>query len=398
MVHKSAIVIGGGIVGLAIGLELALKGVAVTVLEKEKAVATHQTGRNSGVIHAGPYYAPGSLKARLCGEGNRLLVNFALEHNIAHEITGKLLLANSSNELDRLASIANRAQSNGVASEIIDGKRIREIEPFAAGIAALHVKSTGIIDYGAVAAKFAGLAKQHGADIVLGAEVTRVTSGEKEVAVEHTKGWHKAELLINAAGLHSDRVAVLAGVTPAIRIVPFRGEYFELSARVSHLVRGLIYPVPDPRLPFLGVHLTKMVGGGIHAGPNAVLAFAREGYTWRDINLKDVWSTLSYPGFSRLALKNLPTGAREIVRSLSPSIFARDLSKLVPGIEKHDLAPSKSGVRAQAIDKQGRLVDDFVIQRTGNQVHILNAPSPAATASIAIAKYVVSSLYGDKRS
>ena len=395
MKYRSVIIIGGGVVGLAISQELSAAGVSVTLIEKESAFALHQTGRNSGVIHAGPYYAPGSLKAKLCTQGNQLMVDFARDRGIAHEITGKLLLATTNLEVARLQALAARAEANGVPSEIISRDRIKELEPFAAGISALHVKTTGIIDYGTVAQKLATLSEKNGAELVLGSTVSGMRTSNDSVTVEHSKGTHTASLLINAAGLFSDRVAIMAGVTPNVRIIPFRGEYFELRPELSNRVNGLIYPMPNPELPFLGVHLTKMVGGGVHAGPNAVLALAREGYSWNSINMRDVWSTLSYPGFARLAAQNLSTGIREVVRSLSPALFARDLSRLVPGIESKDLIRADSGVRAQAVDKSGKLVDDFVIQQTKNQVHILNAPSPAATASLAIAKHIVRTLEQD---
>lgn len=323
------------------------------------------------------------------------MVEFAKDHGIAHEITGKLLLATTRQEVERLQALATRAQANGVPSEIISRDRIKELEPFAAGISALHVKTTGIINYATVAQKLATLSEMNGAELVLGSTVTGIRASNDSVTVEHSKGTHSASLLINAAGLFSDRLAVMAGVTPSVRIIPFRGEYFELKPELVNRVNGLIYPVPNPDLPFLGVHLTKMIGGGVHAGPNAVLALAREGYSWGSINMRDLWSTLSYPGFALLAAQNLPTGIQEVVRSLSPALFARDLSRLVPGIESKDLIRADSGVRAQAVDKSGKLVDDFVIQRTKNQVHILNAPSPAATASLAIAKHIVRTLEQD---
>lgn len=395
MKKTSTIVIGGGIVGLAVARELSELGADVTVLEKESDLAQHQTGRNSGVIHAGPYYKPGSLKARLCTEGNESLVNFAKEHHIPYEITGKLLLGTTPRDHERLRSLAERAKSNGVPAEIIGRARIQELEPFAAGTSALHVKSTGITDYGAVSKKFAALAQKNGAETILNAEVTGIRSTGGGIVIEHSQGVSKASRIINAAGLHSDRIARMAGLIPSMRIIPFRGEYFELTEEACKKVKGLIYPVPNPALPFLGVHLTKMISGGVHAGPNAVLALAREGYTWGTINFKDVWSTLSYPGFFRLAMKNVPVGLQEISRSLSAALFARDLSRLVPGIQSSDLIKVEAGVRAQAVDKKGNLVDDFVIQRTKNQVHILNAPSPAATASIAIARYIVRSIRED---
>ena len=392
MQSKSFVIVGGGIVGSSIALELAKTGRRVTLIEKEGGLATHQTGRNSGVIHAGPYYKPGSLKAQLCTEGNRSMVKFAEEHEIPFEVTGKLLLGTKAKDVERLTAIAERAAANKVDAELIGPEQIRELEPFASGLSALHVKATGIIDYQAVTRKLAELSRLNGAEVLLNGEVLGITSSRNEIVVEHSQGVSRGAMLINAAGLHSDRIARMAGVEPSLRIIPFRGEYFELSEEASKKVKGLIYPVPDPALPFLGVHFTKMIGGGVHAGPNAVLALAREGYSWGAINLRDVWSTLSYPGFARLAAQNLSTGVQEVIRSLSPTLFARDLSKLVPGIRPQDLIRADAGVRAQAVGKDGKLVDDFVIQRTQNQVHILNAPSPAATASLAIAQHIVRSL------
>jgi len=395
MQSKSVVVVGGGIVGSAIGFELAKTGRRVTIIEKESVLAAHQTGRNSGVIHAGPYYKPGSLKAQLCTEGNRSMVKFAQKYEIPFEVTGKLLLGTKPRDVMRLTAIAERAAANKVETALIGPERIRELEPYASGLAALHVKATGIIDYGAATRKLAELSERKGAEVLVNAEVLGITSSANEIIVEHSQGISRGAILINAAGLHSDRIATMAGVEPSLRIIPFRGEYFELSEEASKRVKGLIYPVPDPALPFLGVHFTKMIGGGVHAGPNAVLALAREGYSWDAINMRDVWSTLSYPGFARLAAQNLSTGIQEIIQSLSPTLFARDLSRLVPGIGPQDLIRADAGVRAQAVGKNGKLVDDFVIQRAQNQVHILNAPSPAATASLAIAQHIVRSLEQD---
>lgn len=395
MSASGTVIIGGGIVGLSIAWELVRSGSCVTVIEKEGVLAAHQTGRNSGVIHAGPYYKPGSLKAQLCTEGNRSMVKFAQKYEIPFEVTGKLLLGTKPRDVLRLTAIAERAAANKVETALIGPEQIRELEPYASGLAALHVKATGIIDYGAVTRKLAELSERKGAEVLVNAEVLGITSSGNEIIVEHSKGFSRGAMLINAAGLHSDRIATMAGVEPSLRIIPFRGEYFELSEEASKKVKGLIYPVPDPALPFLGVHFTKMIGGGVHAGPNAVLALAREGYSWGAINIRDVWSTLSYAGFARLAAQNLSTGIQEIIRSLSPTLFARDLSKLVPGIRAKDLIRADAGVRAQAVGKNGKLVDDFVIQRAQNQVHILNAPSPAATASLAIAQHIVRSLEQD---
>ena len=386
------IVIGGGIVGLAIARDLASNGRSVTVIEKEASWGSHQTGRNSGVIHAGPYYKPGSLKASLCVEGNRLMVDFAKEHGIPFKVTGKLLLATSKIEEERLSSLASKAKANNVPAELIGKSQVQELEPHAAGIAALHVKSTGIIDYGLVAKKLASQVEQQSGEMILGSKARTIREENNKIVVEHELGISRGTVLINAAGLHSDSIAKLAGVRPQLRIIPFRGEYFELTPEKRHLVNGLIYPVPDPALPFLGVHLTRMINGDVHAGPNAVLALAKEGYTWSDVNLSETLSSILYPGFQRLALRNIGTGAMEIMRSLSKERFARDLRRLVPSIQAEDLVIAPSGVRAQAVDQKGKLVDDFVIETRKNQVHILNAPSPAATASLAIALYVTSKL------
>jgi L-2-hydroxyglutarate oxidase len=320
------------------------------------------------------------------------MIEFAIEHGIPHKVTGKLIVATSEADEGRLTLIADRAQQNQVDSELIGRSQILELEPHCGSHLALHVKKTAIINFGEVAGRLADLTQDQGAELILGSKVTAIFEDSRGVLVEHEKGTAKADFLINGAGLHSDKVANLAGLKTTARIFPFRGEYFELNKESSGLVNGLIYPTPDPDMPFLGVHLTKMVSGGVHAGPNAVLALAREGYSWSALNLRDIWETVSYPGFAKLAAENIPTGLREIIRSLSPSLFARDLSKLVPGIEAKHLVKSESGVRAQAIDRNGKLVDDFVIHRTKNQVHILNAPSPAATASIAIARHLVRSL------
>lgn len=385
---RRVVIVGGGILGLAIAHEFSSAGRAVTVLEKERALALHQTGRNSGVIHAGPYYTPGSLKARLCSLGNRLMVDFARKESLPHEITGKLLLATTSSEIGLLDNLAGRAKANGVPAELISPREITDVEPFAWGLAALHVKNTGIIDYRSVANRLAEKSKSQGAEIVTSAEVTGISSHGQNIVVEHTQGAHIGSLLINAAGLYSDKVAIMAGIIPDVRIIPFRGEYFELSEETAVKVKGLIYPVPNPKFPFLGVHLTKMIGGGVHAGPNAVLAFSREGYTWGSVIPRELWHTLSFPGFVRLASRNVGTGVREIARSASKRMFARDLSRLVPGIEDKDLTPSPAGVRAQAVRPDGTLADDFIIHRAQGQIHILNAPSPAATASLAIARHL----------
>ncbi len=389
MDYSSATVVGGGIVGLAVAYRLSQRGVAVTVVEKEERWAAHQTGHNSGVIHAGPYYRPGSLKATMCTAGNTSMVAFAQEFGIRHEVCGKLIVATEDKQLPGLRALYERGQANGTPCELISAEQAREIEPHVNAVAALHVHSTGIIDYSEVTQTYARLAAENGAELIRGSAVRAIHSGTTGVVVEHDAGRVTSDIMINCAGLQSDRVARLAGLEPAVRIVPFRGEYYELAESRRYLVNKLIYPVPDPDLPFLGVHFTKMIDGSVHAGPNAVFAFAREGYRWRDINVRDVWDALSYPGFLKMASRNLGNGAHEMARSASRTLFAASLAKLVPAVRRSDIIPSGSGVRAQAIRPDGSLADDFIIQYAPRQVHVLNAPSPAATASLEIAASII---------
>lgn len=388
MNRKTVTIIGGGIIGLALAQRLSSIGHAVTVLEKESRWAVHQTGHNSGVIHAGPYYKPGSLKATMCLAGNRSMTTFAKEHGIAHETCGKLIVATSESEVARLEALAARASANGVTCRLISMDEAREYEPHVGGVRALRVENTGIVDYKGVSSKLAELASENGANLILGTRARAIRSSDREVVVEHDQGQVTSDMLINAAGLHSDMVARLAGMTPTVQIVPFRGEYYELSSASQHLVNGLIYPVPDPEMPFLGVHLTRMIDGTVHAGPNAVLALSREGYRWSTVSPRDLLRTLTFPGFLKLASANVGTGAREVIRSFSKRRFARDLARLVPEITAADIVPSGAGVRAQAIGRDGKLVDDFVIQQNRNQIHILNAPSPAATSALEIARHI----------
>lgn len=386
--HKKIIIVGGGIVGLAVAERATALGHSVVVLEKEPAWALHQTGRNSGVIHAGPYYRPGSLKAEMCTAGNRSMKAFADAHGVAWENTGKLIVATDASELPALAELQRRAEANGVPHRRLEGDEAREFEPFVAAVAALRIESTGIIDYHSVCLRLAELVAERGGELHLGSKVVGIAVSTDEVIVSTETQEFRGALLVNCAGLHSDKVARLAGIRPTARIVPFRGEYFELAPDRRHLVNGLIYPVPDPDLPFLGVHLTKMLDGSVHAGPNAVTALAREGYHWRDIRISEAVGDLTYAGFLRMASRNLGVGIAEVRRSLSKQLFARSLAKLVPEITKADLVPTHAGVRAQAIRRDGSLVDDFLIERAERQVHVLNAPSPAATASLEIAKRI----------
>lgn len=381
-------VIGGGIVGLAVAERATRLGHRVTLLEKEDRWAAHQTGHNSGVIHAGPYYKPGSMKAAMCTAGNRSMAEFARQHDVPFEICGKLIVAVTDDEVPRLNALHERAVANGVPVRLLSAADAAEFEPNVACRMALRVESTGIIDYGAVSRRLAELAQDMGAEMLLSTRAESIAVTSSGVRIEHSHGSVSADLMINCAGLYSDRIAVMAGVTPDARIIPFRGEYYELNPGKRHLVKGLIYPVPDPALPFLGVHLTRMIDGTVHAGPNAVTALAREGYSWSAIRPLEAIGDLLYPGFVRMAARNVPLGIREVTRSFSPRLFAKSLARLVPGIGRDDIAPAGAGVRAQAITRTGALVDDFLIQRAENQVHVLNAPSPAATSALEIAKHI----------
>jgi len=384
------VVVGAGIVGLAVARQLLHDhpGARVTVLEKEDGPGRHQTGHNSGVIHAGVYYAPGSLKASLCRAGAASMVDFCREHAIPFRITGKLIVATSSEQLGRLHSLRERALGNGLAVRLLTGHEAREFEPHVSCVAALHVPATGIVDFGQVAAVLAEVVRAAGGEVRFGARVTGIAA----TAVETTADDVGYDVLINCAGLYADRIALLAGVRPPVRIVPFRGEYANLRPEKSALVKGLIYPVPDPKFPFLGVHLTRMIDGSVHAGPNAVLALAREGYSWRHVNLRELAGTVGYAGMRRLARRNLRYGLSEMARSLSHRRFAESVARLMPSISADDLVPGTAGVRAQAVRPDGSLVDDFLIVRASNQVHVLNAPSPAATSSLEIAKYITAPL------
>lgn len=391
------IVVGGGIAGLAVAHELAVgRGHEVTVLEKEDHWAAHQTGRNSGVIHAGLYYKPGSLKARMCVAGNASMAAFAAERGVAVDRCGKLVVAVDSAELPQLNMLLERAKANGVPARLIDPAEAREYEPEVACVAALRVESTGITDYPGICRVLAADLVAAGADLRLGARVTAIAADRgpsgARLAVEAGGTRLPADGLVNCAGLHSDRVARLAGLRPKARIVPFRGEYYELRPERAGLVRGLIYPVPDPQFPFLGVHLTRMVDGSVHAGPNAVLALRREGYSWGELSVRDLAATLAFPGFRRMARRHYRAGAAEMARSFSRARFAASLARLVPALTEADIVRSGAGVRAQAVTPAGDLVDDFLVQTAPRQVHVLNAPSPAATGAFEIARHVADEL------
>ncbi len=382
------VVVGGGIVGLATARALALRGDQVTVLEKEATVAVHQTGRNSGVVHAGLYYTPGSLKAKMAVAGAASMLEYAKARDVRHEVCGKLIVATHERDLPRLSELVRRAAANGVPVRELSAEQAREVEPNVECIRAIHVPSTAIIDYRQVCERFAEDLIEAGGEIRLGQSVRSSHKDAQGVEINTDHGTIHADVLVGCAGLHADQLAVACGLKPKARIVPFRGEYFELTAQKADLIRGLIYPVPDPRFPFLGVHLTRMIGGGAHVGPNAVPAFKREGYTRRDFDFAMVRSLLAWRGSWNLARRNAAAGVRELSRSLSRGAVARGAASMVPGITAADLSPAPSGVRAQAVTSKGDLVDDFLVQRTTRQVHVLNAPSPAATASLEIAAHL----------
>ncbi|WP_138909986.1 L-2-hydroxyglutarate oxidase, partial [Streptomyces chryseus] len=383
------LVIGAGIVGLsaAYAVTRAAPGTRVTVLEKERGPALHQTGRNSGVIHSGIYYRPGSLKARYAVRGAAEMVKFCAEHGIAHEVTGKLIVATEREELPRLHALVQRGRENGIPVRELGAAQIAEYEPNVQGLAAIHVGTTGVCDYGAVARQLAESLAASGGEVRYGAEVAAVDRRPWGVAVRTTGGAVvRARVLVNCAGLHCDRVARLAGDDPGMRIVPFRGEYFDLAR--PELVRGLVYPVPDPAFPFLGVHLTRGIDGGVHVGPNAVPALAREGYAWSAVRPRELAGTLAWPGSWRTARRHWRYGAGELHRSLSKRAFADAVRRLLPDIAEADLRPAPAGVRAQAVLRDGTLVDDFLIREAPRTIHVLNAPSPAATASLPIGRQV----------
>jgi L-2-hydroxyglutarate oxidase len=391
---KSAIVIGGGIVGLATAWRITQKfpGTQVTVLEKEPAIALHQTGRNSGVIHSGIYYKPGSLKATNCREGKRQLEEFCGLYDIPFDRCGKVVVATTADQQPALDRIAERGRANGVECHPISRERLAELEPHCEAVAALHVPETGIVDYTAVCHRLATLVEDAEGQVVTDAEVTAIAERRGEVVVRSRVGEHVADFAVNCGGLYCDHIARLAGVRPEVRIVPFRGEYFTLKPAATHLVRNLIYPTPDPAFPFLGVHFTRMIGGGIECGPNAVLAFAREGYTRWTLNPRELAGTLAFGGFRTLAIKYWRTGLGEMWRSYSKSAFVAALQHLVPEIRADHLEAAPAGVRAQAVRSSGELVDDFLLQPAGRMLHVLNAPSPAATASLRIGQTIVDTM------
>ena len=381
------IIVGGGIVGLATAHALLSRfDTRVTVLEAEDGIARHQTGHNSGVIHSGLYYKPGSLKATNCTRGYAMLLDFCREHEVQHEICGKVVVATREEELPALQTLEERGRANGLDGvRRITAEEIRKREPECAGIAGLFVPQTGIIDYKDVCAALARDLEKNGGHVLTGHRVALIQGGDGSLRVTCANGNEiEARHFINCAGLQSDRIARMTGIDPGVKIIPFRGEYYELVPDRHHLVRDLIYPVPDPRFPFLGVHFTRMVKGGVEAGPNAVLAFRREGYTRTSFSLRDSAEMAGFGGFWKMAGKYWRTAAGEFHRSFSKPAFVKALQRLLPAIREEDLVPGGAGVRAQALTAEGALVDDFRIERARNMIHVLNAPSPAATSSLSI--------------
>jgi L-2-hydroxyglutarate oxidase len=388
----SVIIIGGGVVGLGVGLEITRRfpRLRLLVLEKESGVARHQSGHNSGVIHSGVYYKPGSMKARLCVTGAAAMVEFCSEYGIPHSVCGKVIVATHADELARLEELRKRGEANGLTGlRLIGPEELREIEPHASGVRALVVSSTGVTDYALVCEKYAELISARGGTILTSAAATAIRRLSDEIIVETPRGAFSADSLINCAGLFSDRIARMAGDDPGVMIVPFRGEYYDLVPGRAALVRALIYPVPDPRFPFLGVHFTRRISGKVDAGPNAVLALAREGYRHSDISLRDLSESLAFSGFWRMARQHWRSGLDEWHRSLSKAAFVRALQRLLPEVRDEDLVPRGSGVRAQALKRDGSLVDDFHFVPSGRMLHVLNVPSPAATASLSIGRAIV---------
>lgn len=386
------VVVGAGIIGLAVAREALRRrpGLDVVVLEKEPATGLHQTRHNSGVVHSGVYYVPGSLKARLCVEGNRAMYGFCDEHGIPYERCGKVIVATDEGELGRLAELHSRALANGVrGAALVNADRLRELEPSVAGVRALHLPSTGILDFSRVASALADEVTALGGSVRTSTEVRAIRRAGDVAQLDTRLGPLRARLVITCCGLHSDRLARMTGAPEAPRIVPFRGRYHVLAPPARRLVRGLVYPVPDPAFPFLGVHFTKRIDGEVWTGPNAVPALAREGYRARDVNARDAWETLSYPGFRRLARRYWRTGLAEIRSDVSKRSFVAHLQRLVPAVRAADLTRTHAGVRAQALAADGRLLDDFWFDHAENVVHLRNAPSPGATSSLALAREVI---------
>lgn len=383
-------IIGGGIIGLATGWQIVQRfpNKSILILEKESQVAQHQTGHNSGVLHSGIYYKPGSLRATNCREGKHAMEAFCDAEEIPWDQCGKVIAAVDESEFSALNTIFDRGQQNGVTCEMIDETRLKELEPHVAGIRGIHVPETGIVDYKQVSARLAERIQEKDNQILTGTEVIGIQHHADHITVKTKQGEYAAKQVINCSGLFSDRVARMGGSSPKSKIVPFRGEYYVLKPQAEHLCRSLIYPVPNPEFPFLGVHFTKMIHGGVECGPNAVWAFAREGYTKSNINLGDLIESATYPGFLKMAFKYWKTGLKEMWRSFSKPAFVHELQRLIPEIKAEDLESAPAGVRAQALGPDGTLIDDFLIDESDRMINVLNAPSPAATSSLRIGSMI----------
>ena len=394
MVEADVVIVGGGIVGLATAYRLIQRfpRQRVIVLEKEDQVGSHQTGHNSGVLHSGIYYKPGSLKALNCRQGKQAMEAFCREEEIPFDICGKVIVAVVDQELPQLETILKRGGQNGVRCELIGRERLAELEPHAAGIRAIHVPETGIVDFRQVSERLRERLRMHDGDVITGMRVSEIRTAGDHVELIASGTTYRARFAVNCAGLYCDRVMRMAGQQPQAQIVPFRGEYYALKPEAKHLCRDLIYPVPNPNFPFLGVHFTRMIDGSVECGPNAVLAFAREGYRKTDINIGDLCESIGYVGFRRLAFRYWRMGCGELWRSFNKRAFVHALQRMIPEVQSRDLVAARAGVRAQAIRPDGQMVDDFLIQTTDRIVHVGNAPSPAATSSLNIGKLVVDKL------
>nr|WP_313898518.1 L-2-hydroxyglutarate oxidase [Roseofilum reptotaenium] len=383
-------IIGGGIVGLATAMALnnRFPNAQIAVLEKEPQLAFHQTGNNSGVIHSGIYYKPGSLKARFSRAGAKSMVEFCQQHDIPHEVCGKVIVATAQEQYPQLEKLYQRGLDNGLEVAKITPEEVREIEPHVRCLAGIKVTSTGIVDYRQVCEKYAYLITQSGGEIHLNTKVENWQDRKESIILDTSKGEIEAKFVINCGGLFSDRLTQMSGMQPQAKIIPFRGEYYELKPEKRSLVKNLIYPVPNPQFPFLGVHFTRMIDGSVHAGPNAVLSLKREGYRKTDINLADVAEMLMYPGLWKLAAQHGKEGVKEIIRSFSKTAFVHSLQQLIPEVQAEDVIPTHAGVRAQALKPDGGLVDDFLIVQDNRKMHVCNAPSPAATASLEIGQEI----------
>jgi L-2-hydroxyglutarate oxidase len=387
-------IIGGGIVGLSTAMAVGKRypDAQIVVLEKENAWASHQTGNNSGVIHSGIYYKPGSFKAKFCRDGSRAMVEFCQEYGIAHEVCGKVIVATSEQELPRLENLYQRGLENGLRLEKLSAAAVREIEPHVHCLAGIRVFTTGIVDYKQVAQQYLSIILAQGGELRLNTKVKDIRTYSNSLVLITNSDSIETRFVINCAGLFSDRIARKGQVNPQAKIVPFRGEYYELKPEKRYLVKHLIYPVPNPNFPFLGVHFTRMIDGSVHAGPNAVLSLKREGYHKTDFNLQDFTEVMTYPGFWRLAAKHADEGIKEMIRSVSKAAFVRSLQQLIPQVTAEDVIPTHAGVRAQALENSGKLVDDFLIIPGDRTLHVCNAPSPAATSSLEIGKAIANAI------